>query len=236
MKHPPEELKITMRELENLTGLEVNEIFIGSILGGVYRPSIFKSFERLVYFCLTEVSVSILVFIFSLPFGFLVIRNYTNAITDSSTIFKFLQIVLGITLGAIVGWNVYMLSKVKRLKTLTHLLDEVDKYNEVIQAVEMIDKLEAIGSLKTNVIDRCQVNEALNLARNSLVCGLMTDRVLRDNRNLLTRRSELVTNIENNLAALKSLEINNQANEYAVILDRAFQIGMSIYQEVQRYS
>ena len=64
----------------------------------------------------------------------------------------------------------------------------------------------------------------------------MADRVLRDNRNLLARRSELFINIENNLAALRSLEINNHANEYAVILDRAFQIGMSIYQEVQRYS
>ena len=126
--------------------------------------------------------------------------------------------------------------KVKRLKTLTQLLDEVDKYNEVIQAVDMIDKLEDIGSLKTNVIDRGQVQEALNLTRNSLVCGLMADRVLRDNRNLMARRSELFINIENNLAALRSLEINNQANEYAVILDRAFQIGMSVYQEVQKYS
>ena len=236
MKAAAQELKITMREIENLTGFEVNDIFIGSILGGVYRPSIFKSFKRLVYFCLTKVFVSILILIFSLPFGFLVIRNYPNAITDSFTIIKFLQLVLGITLGAIIGWNVYMSIKVKRLKTLTQLLDEVDKYNEVIQAVDMIDKLEDIGSLKTNVIDRGQVQEALNLTRNSLVCGLMADRVLRDNRNLLARRSELFINIENNLVALRSLEINNQANEYAVILDRAFQIGMSIYQEVQRYS
>lgn len=235
MKTTPEELKITMRELEILTGFEVNEIFIGSVLGGVYRPSIFKNFKRLVYFCLTEVFVFILVFIFSLPFGFLVIRNYTNAITDSSTIFKFLQTVLGISLVVIISWNVYMSIKVKRLKTLTQLLDEVDKYNEVVLAVDMIDKLEAIGSLKTNIINREQVQKALNLTRNSLVCGLMADRVLRDNRNLLARRAELFTNIENNLAALRSFEINNQANEYAVILDRAFQIGMSIYQEVQKY-
>lgn len=229
-------LKITMRELENLTGFEVNEIFIGTVLGGVYRPSIFKNFKRLVNFCLTEVFVFILVFIFSLPFGFLVIRNYTNAITDSSTISKFLQTVVGISLLVIICWNVYMSIKVKRLKALTQLLDEVDKYNEVILAVEMIDKLEAIGSLKANIIDRDQVQEALNLTRNSLVCGLRVDRILRDNRNILTRRSELFSNIENNLAALRSLEINNQANEYAVILNQAFQINMTIYQEVQKYS
>lgn len=116
------------------------------------------------------------------------------------------------------------------------MLDEVDKYNEVILAVDLIDKLEAIGSLKTNIIDRGQVQEALNLTRNSLVCGLMVDRVLLDNRNLLARRPEMFTNIENNLAALRSLEISDRANEYAVILNRAFQIGMSISQEVQKYS
>lgn len=235
MKPDLVELKITERDLEKLTGFEVNEIFIGSVFGGVYRPAIFRSFKRLSYFCLTEVFVSILVFIFTLPFGFLVIRNSTNAITDWATIIRFLQLIGGIALTVIIIWNCYMVRKSKSLKTLTHLLDEVDKYNEVIQSVDVVDRLEAIG-IQASITNREQVVDALNITRNSLICGLMTEKILRDNRSLLARRYDLFSNIENNLVTLRTLEMNNQAKEYAVFLNQAFQIGMSVYQEVQKYS
>jgi hypothetical protein len=234
MKHDLDKLKITARELENLTGFEVNEIFIGSVLGGVYRPSISRSIKRATYFCLTEAFVFVLIFIFTLPFGFLVIRNSPNVINDSATIFRFLQITLGITLVAITGWNIYMVIKLKPLKTLAHLLDEVDKYNEVIQAIDVLDRLEAVGNIQATVINREQVLAALNLAKNSLFCGLMTEKILRENRNLLARRYELFANIENNLTNLRTLKLNNQANEYTEFLNEALQIGMSVYQELKK--
>jgi len=236
MKHDLEALKITSIELENLIGFEVNEIFIGGVFGGVYRPSIFQSLKRFTSFCLVELCVSLITFIFTIPFGLLVIRNSTNPINDLPIIFQFLQITLGISLTAIICWNIHMRLKVKSLKTLVHLLDEVDKYNEVIQAVDVFDRLEAIGKLQATLINRDQLLEALNIARNSLVCGLMTEKILRENRNLLARRYDLFANIETNLATLRTLEVNNQANEYAALLNEALKIGMSVYQEVEKFS
>lgn len=236
MKNDLVSLKITSRDLENLTGFEVSEIFIGGVLGGVYRPTIFKIPKRLTYFCLTELIVTIITFIFSLPFGLIFVRNHANTIAQLSVIFQFLQITLGITFIVIISWNLYMKLKVKYLKTLVYLLDEVDKYNQVIQAVDVLDKLKAVGNLQVSRINREQVLKALNLARSNLVCGLRTEKNLRENRNILARRYELFVNIENNLATLRTLEVNNQANEYAQLLNEAFQIGMRVYQEVQKLS
>lgn len=236
MKTDLEHLKITEKELENLSGFDVNEVFIGGIFGGVYRSSVLQNPKRIAEFFLTEIFVFILTFIFTLPIGLLAIRNSTNASNELPVIFHFFKISLGITLVVVIIWNVYMLLKIKHLRTLAHLLDEVDKYNEVIQAVDILDKLEAIGNLQVNLINRDKVIEALNVTRNSLVCGLMTEKILRENRRLLARRYDLFVNIENNLTTLRTLEVNNQANEYGQLLNNALQIGMSVHQEVQKLS
>lgn len=235
MKPELDELKITPRELEILTGVEVNEIFIGGVLGGVYRPSIFRSFKRLASFCITEILVFASAFIFTLPFGFLIVRNSVNAVTDLNTIFRFLQLTLGMTLIVILGWNLYMRLKVKSLKTLANLLDDVDRYNEVIQAFKVFDQLEAIRS-SPDPIDRNQIIEALKVTRSSLTCGLMTEKILRENRSILARRYDLFATIENNMASLRAIEFNSRANEYTELLNRAFQIGMSVHQELQKFS
>jgi hypothetical protein len=236
MKPDLEDLKITARELEKLTGVEVNDVFVGGVLGGTYRPSIFQSSKRLVSFCLTQLFVAILIFIFTLPIGLLLIRNSTRSINDLPTIFLFLGITSGIALIIIIGWNIYMRWKAKSLTTLAHLLDEVDKYNEVLRAVDVLDRLEAIGNLQPTIVDRSQVLAALNVTRNSLVCGLMSEKILRENRGLLARRYELFSNIENNLTTLQTLDVTNQANEYAELLNEALQIGISVHQEVQQLS
>lgn len=236
MKPDLERLKITERELENLSGFDVNEIFIGGVFGGVYRPSNFQNHKRLASFCLTEIFVLIVTFIFTLPIALLAIRNSPNAINDLAVILQLLQMNLGITLMVFISWNVYMWLKIKHIKALTHLLDEVDKYNEVIQAVYLLDQLEAVRNTQVNLINRNEVIEALNVTRDSLVCGLMTEKILRNNRGLLARRYDLFVNIENNLTTLRTLEVNNQANEYGQLLNNALQIGMSVRKEVQNLS
>lgn len=231
-----EALRITERELENLTGLDVNEIFVGGVFGGVYRPSVFQQPRRLILFCITELIVSVLVLVFSLPIGLFVMRNATAGVQDLPAILQFLQITLGITLVVMVGWNLYMRLASRQLTTLMHLLDEIDRYNEVIQAVDVLDRLEAVGNTQVNLIDRDRVLEALNVTRDSLVAGLRTERILRHSRPLLNRRYDLLANIENNLMALRTLEVNHQANEYSQLLNEALQIGISVQQEVRKFS
>ncbi|HEY9882478.1 MAG TPA: hypothetical protein V6C98_02600 [Thermosynechococcaceae cyanobacterium] len=230
------QLTITAKELEQLTGFEVTDLFIGGLVGGAYRPNLFKTQKRCIAFCFTQLLVFILVFIFTLPLGLIVVRNHTNSVDDLPTISRFLQTTLGISILAVVGWNASMRFKSKALKPLAHLLDEVDKYNEVVQAVSVVNRLEAIGNLQTYSIDRKQAIEALTIARNSLICGLMTEKILRQSRGLLARRIDLLANIEANLTTLRTLEVTNQASEYVELLNEALQIGMSVHEEVQQFS
>ncbi|XHX80729.1 MAG: hypothetical protein RBJ76_12590 [Stenomitos frigidus ULC029] len=229
-------LTIVAKELEQLTGLEVTDLFIGGMVGGAYRLDLFKTRQRLFSFCLTQFFIFVLIFIFTLPIGLLVVRNHASSINDLATITRFLQATLGVSTLTIVGWNLTMRLKSKALKPLANLLDEVDKYNEVVQAVSVIDRLEAISNTQTQTRNRSLAIEALTIARSSLICGLMTEKILRQNGGLLARRADLLTNIETNLTTLKTLEVTNRASEYVELLNEALQIGMSVHQEVQQFS
>ncbi|MBD1863597.1 MULTISPECIES: hypothetical protein [Trichocoleus] len=227
-------LKIGEGELENLSGLDVNDIFIGGIFGGTYRPSVWRDSKKLFFFCLTEVSVFVLILVFTLPVGFILTQNPAQVGGEIQQALQFFVINLSVAFILMLGWNFYLWSKQKGLASLANLLDEVDKYNEVIKAVEIIDKLAAIGHLPANLINRDEVLEALRVTRESLVCALMTEKILRQHKSFIARRHELFTNIENNLLTLRTLEVNSQASEYGRLLNEAIQIGMSVYKEVKK--
>ncbi|MBD2095138.1 hypothetical protein H6F90_08215 [Trichocoleus sp. FACHB-591] len=227
-------LKIGEGELETLSGLDVNDIFVGGIFGGTYRPSVWRDSKKLFFFCLTEVSVFVLILVFTLPVGFVLTQNSTQVGGEVQQALQFFAINLSIAFILMLGWNFYLWSKQKSLVPLAKLLDEVDKYNEVIKAVEIIDKLAAIGHLPANLINRDEVLEALRVTRESLVCALMTEKILRQHKSFIARRQELFVNIENNLLTLRTLEVNSQASEYGRLLNEALEIGMSVYKEVKK--
>jgi hypothetical protein len=234
MKPDLEDLKIHLTELERLSGLDISNNFVGGVLGGVYRPTVFRHPLRLLSFLLTELLVGLLIFIFTLPVGLLTIRNTTGTIDQLPVISQFLQITLGTTALVALGWNVAMWVRAKRLTMLMHLLDDLDRYHDVLQAVDLLDQLEAAGNSQINLNNRSEVLEALRMTRDSLVAGLMTEKILRQSRGLLSRRYDLLSSIETNLTSLRSLEIQHHATEYGQVLNQALQIGISVHQEVQK--
>jgi hypothetical protein len=229
-------LRITEKEIEILSGLDVSEIFVGGVFGGVYRSSIFRHPQRLFLFCFTELLVTALTFSFTLPIGLFTIRNSPGTVNNFSTILKFLQVTLGLTIIIIISWNLFMIMKVKTLKTLMHLLDEIDRYHDVVQTVVVLERLEAVGTSAANLVNHQQVLEALQLIRNSLIAGLMAEKILRQSRGLLARRNDLLASIENNLGSLQTLASKQQATEYARVLSEALQINLSVHQEMQKLS
>jgi len=228
-----EDLRISDRELERLSGLDVSNIFVGGIFGGVYRPSIFQSVSRSLQFLLTEVLVFALLFIFTLPLGLAVTRNSVNSFNQWSVVLLFLQTTLGTAIVLMIGWNLYMGLRVRRMKSLMRLLDEVDQFNQVLSAIDVLDRLNAVKSSQQQ-FDRQQVLSALGLARDTLVSGLTTEKILRDSRGLLARSGDLAANIERNLVAIETLEVSDRADEYGQLLREALQIGLSVQHEVQQ--
>jgi hypothetical protein len=236
MRSDLEDLQLTEPELERLSGVEVGELFIGGVFGGVCRSSVFRQRRRIVLFCLAEMIVAVLVFVFSLPIGLLLIRNATTGVQDLPAILQFLQPPLGMTGIVMIGWNLYLWQMSKRFQTLMHLLDEVDRFNEVIQAVDLLDQLVAAGNTQIQLPNREQVLEGLRVTRDSLTAGLMTEKILRNHRRQVARRQDLLAAIETNLATLSVLEVNNQATEYGQLLREALEIGLSVRQEVEKIS
>ncbi|GBO56883.1 hypothetical protein APA_5218 [Pseudanabaena sp. lw0831] len=119
---------------------------------------------------------------------------------------------------------------------LSHLLDEVDKYNQVIVAVDICDRLKSVGNQvanqSANLNHREDILQALELSRDSLICGLTTEKILREHRNFLSSHRQLFDNIEQNLIALESLEVKNQAEQYSSMLSDALVIGMNVQREM----
>jgi hypothetical protein len=234
MKPDLETLKISEKELEVLSGLDIGEIFIGGVLGGVYRSSVLQNPQRLLNLLLTEVIVSALVFIFTIPIALAFFRGaIAQGVSQFSEIVQFLQIPLSITLVVILMWNIYLWFGRKRYQSLMHLLDAIDKYHEILAAIDLLDQLEIASQSQVKLDDRAEVLEALRLTRDNLVAGLMTEKILRENRGLLARRYDLVASIENNVATLKALELNHQADDYGQLLNEAIQISISVRQELQ---
>jgi hypothetical protein len=225
-----EALKITPKELENLTGLDISDTFMGR----VYRPSVFQYRSRLLSFALTEILTFGLILIFCLPISLVLARGIGHLSGDISSTFWFLVTTLGLSVAIALCWNVLMWYKGKSLKVLAHLLDEVDQHNEIIQAIDIIDELGSVKNSAIALIDRPDVIDALNATRESLCCGLMTEKILRKNKRLIARRYELFTSIETSIARLQHLQVNSQANEYGQLFNEALRIGRSVQREVER--
>jgi hypothetical protein len=227
-----EDLKITPKTLEKLTGLDISDTFMGR----VYRPSVFQHRDRTLSFLVTELMTLGLILIFCLPISLVVARGVGQLSGDAGSTFWFLVTTVGLSVAIAIGWNGWMWHKGKSLKVLAHLLDEVDQHNEIIQAVNVIDELGSIKNSTVELIDRPEVINALTATRETLLSGLMTEKILRNNRQLIARRYELFSNIETNITRLQNLQVNSQANEYGQLFNEALRIGLSVQREMERFN
>jgi len=119
------DLQITPKQLDQLTGLDISETFMGR----AYRPSLFRHPRRLLSFLLTELLTLGLILIFCLPIGLVIARNTGVLSGEIQSTAQFLVRMLGISIALFGVWNGYIWLQGKSLKTLAHLLDEVDKYS-----------------------------------------------------------------------------------------------------------
>ena len=225
-----DELIIPEKELEDLSGIALSDGFAADF----YRPAALRDTKKLFSLLLNELLIFCVTLVVSLPVALLAIKNQINSVSDAEIFVRVLQITLGLSAAITVAWNVYKWVKAKPLQTLAGLLDEVEKYHEVIKALDIIDRLTAAGNLQANLINRGDAIEALKITRESLICALKTERILRENQQFIGRRYELFANIESNLAALMALDVSDRASEYGRLLNEALEIGMSVHKEVRK--
>jgi hypothetical protein len=201
-------LEITKGEFKRLSGLSVNAVF---------RPPTARKF-------LWEITKSILL-IGALGVSCLILL----LAFPQHRIFLFsVHLIIALFLAFDDIRKIYLSQKHNHLIAL---MDDVDRYNAVIQSIHINDQIEAAGNPGVKLQDRERVIEALQLTREDITRALKTERILRDNQQFMKLNPELFAN---NLNALAALQVGSQASEYGRLLNEAFQIGLSIQDEMKQ--
>ncbi|MGD1942928.1 MAG: hypothetical protein ACFB0G_16630 [Leptolyngbyaceae cyanobacterium] len=226
MKSDLEDLIISQDQLEQLTELEVGKIF----MGGVVRPSALRSLGQLLSFLMTEFSILAVVFIVCLGVGLVIVRSWASF----NNLLGLIAVVIGVTITVAIAWNGYQWQRYKVLKTLSHLLDEVDRHNDIVHTIRVMDELRLAQSPGSDpgIPNRAEIIAALEATRDSLISALMTERILRCHQAVLQHGRDLMGSIETNLAALQALHVSNQSTEYQQFLQEALEIGLAVQQEM----
>jgi hypothetical protein len=209
-------LEISKGELRRLTGFDPEDVFRPSVLRDSKKRLGFLINEMLVMLALTPIIVGFI-------YAFIILPTIGSSIK-----FGILLLIL-VPIPILVGRSLWR--QLTCPEGLTILLDEVEKYHDLVAAIDINDQLAASGNVESSIHDRDQVTAALQLIREDLVRALKTERILRDNKKLLANNQELFVN---NLASLQALEVSSQAGEYAQLLNQSLQIAIDVQAEIRK--
>lgn len=147
-------------------------------------------------------------------------------------------IILIIWVGGIAQTGLYFIWKRKNkilhqnvTGSLRILLNDVERYNSVIKAIDINDQIEDVGNLGVGIQERETVLAGLKLTRDDLVRAIKTERILRENKSFIITNADLFTN---NLATLASMQVNEEATEHGRLLNEALQISLDVQHEMKR--
>lgn len=227
-------LEISQDELQKLTNLPVNDqllIITNPLqkLAKIYIQKI-KSSEGA-----TVIFIGFATFVFGYLFFDIIIKVFLSWITIPSWI---VLIILGLWVGGLTQTILYLIwrskSKVVKLNmtnSLQILLNDVERYNSVIRAIDINDQIEEAGNPEVLIKERENVLAALKLTKADLVRALKTERILRENKSFILSNTELFVN---NLATLTAMQVNEQATEHGRLLNEALEIALDVQHEMKR--
>ena len=228
-----ENLLLTKEELETLVDLDTST----ALAIDAYRGFILKNPQQMLSVLLTELFIFILVLIFVMPVSLIVLRNVGALPGNTDGVTKLLTLILSISLLGVLIWNVCFWQQVKQVKSLARLMDKVDKYNHVIQAIALIDELESASrspSRCNSLSTRKEVIQALSITKETLSSALQAEKLMRKHRKFLSSHHELFANLENNFTNLISFDLSHQVNEYTHLVNESLQIGLSVHKELKK--
>lgn len=227
-------LEISQKELQQLTNLPVNNelIIITNPLKNFGKRLIakIKGTEGA-----TVVFMGFSTFVFSYLLFEVTIKLFATWITIPSWL---LLITFGFWVGGVTQIILFLFwkSQSKFIKSnitnsLRILLNDVDRYNAVIKAIDINDQIEEAGNPDVSIQERDRVIAALKLTRADLIRALKTEKILRENKTFILSNTELFVN---NLAALTTMQVNEQATEHGRLLNEALQIAIDVQYEMRR--
>ncbi len=144
-----------------------------------------------------------------------------------------LQIALHLEQILLLGWGLIPLGYLIKWKWLRkrqrNLLDEIDKYNAVVKAVEIKQELIAAGNEDISFTDQEKLMTTLQNTRENLIGALKTERILRKNRTFLARNQELLAS---SLTPVQALQVKAEGIEYTKLLNEALQLSQDVQADI----
>jgi membrane glycosyltransferase len=202
-------LDFSRRELNNLCGLSVSDVF---------RPWKWKRV------------ISTLTFQFIANFVAWILLYLAIVLTVSPT---YLLAIIALTMILLfnLSFTIWRIIFSHQNKGLLKLLDGVDRYNSLIKSIHINDQLEEAGNPQVKLENRDRVIDALRLTREDIVRALQTEKILRKNHKFITQNNALFIN---NLTNLSALQLSDRATEHGRILNEALQIAITTQSEVRK--
>jgi ABC-type multidrug transport system fused ATPase/permease subunit len=117
-------------------------------------------------------------------------------------------------------------------ENLRGLLAEIMKYNDIIRGIDLQDQLENAGNQGIDSENRLKLVEALNVTRADLVRALKTERILRCNKDFISKNMEMFTS---NLTAIQAIKINDKAGEWGKLFDQTMQVSITVQEEMRKF-
>ncbi len=227
-------LEISPKDLQNLTNLPVKDELVNIINPlGIFVKQVIEKIKGTEGATVVFISFSLLVAAY-LIFDF-ILKLFDLWLTVPSWL---VLIVLGLWAGGVIQIGLYLawkkrskILKANMTNSLRILINDVDRYNAIIKAIDINDQIEDAGNLGVSIRERQRVIEALKLTRNDLIRALKTEKILRENKNFIISNSEFFAN---NLATLTAMQVTEQATEHGRILNEALQIALDVQHEMKR--
>ncbi|MEP0752932.1 hypothetical protein NDA03_11990 [Trichocoleus sp. Lan] len=223
---------MTKEDLETLVDLDPST----ALAIDAYRGFILKNPKQMLSVLLTELFILMLVLIFVMTGSLILLRNAGSLPGNTDGVTRLLIIISSISLLGVLIWNAYFWQQVKQVKSLARLIDKVDKYNRVIQAIALIDELESASrspSRCNSLSTRREVIQALRITKETLSGALQAEMLMKKHRKFLSNHYELFANLEENLTSLMSFSLNDRVDEYSCLLNESLQIGISVHKELK---
>ncbi len=159
---------------------------------------------------------------------------YAGVIVIAITIWMFFNfmaasIVFSAVMLFLLGQSIYQNRSLKN-RTYKTLLEEVRNYNRLVKTIDVVDQLEDAGN-PVHVDDREKIIQRLSKLKGELVRALKTERIYRENRDIIPGPYERT----NNLTVLEAVEFNEKSTEYNRLIKESLEIALKVQDEMESF-
>lgn len=225
-----EGLPITKGEIRRLSGVSIDDLIRNYPMQDSQKRSRFFYKETTVVSCLTGI-----LFLGSLTFGdviFWQVRGITFDLMLANHVpwSIFSSMAVGSLLVALAGRFLWLKNNTHKARSFLGILDDVERYNDLIDLIHLNDQLEDVGNSEVKISDRQAVITALRHTRENLIRALKTERIFRENHQVIERNPEIFAH---NLTALEAMQVSDRAAERGKLLNEALQIALNAQAEMR---